>query len=65
MFGSEFLGGLFINLMTKKYLDIVDNLKILEPLMEKMESEGIWKKLEVYTDNVLPNNNRWHIYRKL
>ena len=43
--------GLFINLMTKQYLSIVEELKNLEPLMEQMEiEEGLWQKVEIITD---------------
>ena len=56
-------GGLFINLMTRKYLDIVDKLAGLEPLMEKMETEGIWSKVEIFLDKE-EKQGIYHIYRK-
>ena len=51
--------------MSKKYLDIVEKLKDLEPLMAKMESDGIWIKIEVFTDDTQAIPPRWHIYKKL
>ena len=57
-------GGLFINLMTKIHLDIVENLRDLEPLMAKMESEGIWQKVEIFLDSE-QKQGVYHIYRKI
>ena len=57
--------GLFINLMTKQYLSIVEELKNLEPLMEQMEiEEGLWQKVEIITDTE-EKQGIYHIYRKL
>ena len=39
MFAS---GGVFINNMTEYYLTSVDTLHDLEPLMKKMQDEGVW-----------------------
>ena len=36
-------GGLFINAMSEKYTKIVPELRGLDPLIWKMEEEGIWK----------------------
>ena len=57
-------GGLFINLMTKMYLDIVEKLQGLEPLMRKMEIEGIWQKVDIFLDGE-EKQGVYHIYRKI
>ena len=57
-------GGIFINLMTKKYLEVVDKLFFLEPLMQKMEKEGIWSKIEIYCDSE-EKQGIYHIYKKI
>ena len=57
-------GGLFINLMTQMYLDIVDKLHGLEPLMAKMETEGIWRKVDIFSDGE-EKQGVYHIYRKI
>ena len=57
-------GGLFINLMTKKYLEIVDKLANLEPLMDQMEKEGIWSKIEIFLDSE-EKQGIYHIYKKM
>lgn len=36
-------GGLFVNAMSEKYTKIVPELRGLDPLIWKMEEEGIWK----------------------
>ena len=50
--------------MTKMYLDIVDKLHGLEPLMDQMERDGIWTKVEIYLDGE-EKQGVYHIYRKI
>ena len=68
---SFFPGGIFINAMTHEYLRKVESLHGLEPLMRRMEEEGVWtmlsrelgkstienKKVGVYT--VFRKNWKW------
>jgi hypothetical protein len=53
--------------MTEYYLQSVESLHALEPLMAKMESDGIWTKVDrVSEPNILAGNNGlFHIYQKL
>ena len=57
-------GGIFINSMTKWYLENVDKLKDLEPVMDQMEEEGIWSKIEIFIDSE-EYQGIYHIYKKL
>ena len=50
--------------MTKKYLEVVDKLANLEPLMEQMEKEGIWSKIEIFLDSE-EKQGIYHIYKKM
>ena len=56
-------GGLFINAMTKWYLENVEKLADLEPTMEHMEKEGIWRKVEIFLDSE-EYQGIFHIYKK-
>ena len=49
--------------MTKKYLECVDKLAELEPLMDKMEKDGIWTKIEIFLDKE-EKQGIYHIYKK-
>jgi hypothetical protein len=51
-------GGIFINSMTKWYLNK------LEPVMNQMEKEGIWSKIEIFVDSE-EYQGIYHIYKKL
>ena len=53
-----------MNIMTKIYLESVDELKHLEPLMEKMEKEKIWTKIDHCLDQEI-KQGIYHIYKKL
>ena len=57
-------GGVFINSMTKWYLGNVEKLAQLEPLMDKMEQEGIWEKVEIFLDKE-EYQGVYHIYKKV
>ena len=57
-------GGIFINSMTKWYLENVDKLKNLEPVMDQMEKEGIWSKIEIFVDSE-EYQGIYHIYKKI
>ena len=56
--------GIFINAMTELYLKLVPHLHGLEPLLFKMEKEGIWKVIfRLVTEDQRPD--LYHICRKL
>ena len=57
-------GGIFINSMTKRYLENVDKLKDLEPVMDEMEKEGIWSKIEIFIDSE-EYQGIYHVYKKI
>ena len=57
-------GGIFINSMTKRCLENVDKLKDLEPVMDEMEKEGIWSKIEIFIDSE-EYQGIYHVYKKL
>ena len=44
-------------------MDIVDELQGLEPLMEQMEQDGLWSKVEICTDQEA-KQGIYHIYKK-
>ena len=64
MVPNWFLGGIFLNVMTKVYLETVDKLKNLGPLMHQMELEKIWQKIDHFLDQE-PKQGIYHVYRKL
>ena len=49
----NFAGGVFINNMTEYYLQSVDTLHDLEPLMKRMENEGVWKWISRETEEAM------------
>ena len=53
--------------MTKNYLDSVPELKELEPLMSRLESEGVWKMLEkrITDKHVGDKMGHYTVFRKL
>ena len=55
-----------MNLMTKNYLDDVAELKGLEPLMEQMEQEGIWKMIKkvIADKNVGDKKGHYTVFKK-
>ena len=54
-----------MNIMSKIYLDI-DELKLLEPLMEKMEKENFWKKIDhCVAQELNGHEDIYHIYKKI
>ena len=50
--------------MTKWYLENVDKLKNLEPVMDQMEKDGIWNKIEIFVDSE-EYQGIYHIYKKI
>jgi len=59
-------GGLFINCMTEDYLQSVESLHELEPLMKTMEDEGRWTMLSRETEKAMVGgrNGCFHFFRK-
>ena len=59
-------GGYFFNSMTEYYLQSVEALHELEPLMKTMEEEGLWTKVERQTvpRNIADKTSVFHTYRK-
>lgn len=59
-------GGYFFNSMTEYYLESVEALHELEPLMKSMEDEGLWTRLERQTvaNNISDKTGLFHVYRK-
>ena len=59
-------GGLFLNVMTEYYLESIESLHELEPLMEKMVEEGVWTQLtrKSFPNNIGGKQGVLHIFRK-
>lgn len=61
------VGGYFFNAMTKYYLESVESLHSLEPLMRQMEKEGKWlMRARLVQDNVIGGKQGlFHVFQKL
>jgi len=56
-----------VNCMTEYYLQSVEELHQLEPLMRKLEEDGLWKMLsrEIERNTVSDKSGCFHIFKKL